>query len=157
MSTKQGIPDHWDQTADVVVIGYGGAGAIAAITAADAGASVIILEKSPALAGLDVSDIKGPVVEISGGGGDTHISTGSIVAPRNVDDAANYLYTASGGLTPVDVCKAWAEEVCKNEAWFKEMGIKGKVDDRRPTEYPNLPGAGSMTQFHALGGGPDIR
>ena len=35
----------WDKEADVVVIGYGGAGAAAAITAHDAGAEVLILEK----------------------------------------------------------------------------------------------------------------
>lgn len=37
--------DQWDMVADVVVVGYGGAGAVAAIAAADKGASVIILEK----------------------------------------------------------------------------------------------------------------
>ena len=37
--------ERWDATADVVVVGYGGAGACASIAAADAGASVIILEK----------------------------------------------------------------------------------------------------------------
>ena len=42
-----GIPSSWDYAADVVVVGYGVAGASAAITAHDAGASVIILEKSP--------------------------------------------------------------------------------------------------------------
>lgn len=35
----------WDREADVVVIGYGGAGAAAAITAHDAGAEVLVLEK----------------------------------------------------------------------------------------------------------------
>ena len=40
MSTK------WDKEADVVVVGYGLAGAVAALEAHDAGAEVIILEKS---------------------------------------------------------------------------------------------------------------
>ena len=39
------IPKKWDHTADVVCIGYGGAGACAAIEAHDAGAKVLILEK----------------------------------------------------------------------------------------------------------------
>jgi 3-oxosteroid 1-dehydrogenase len=39
------MPDKWDKEADVVIVGYGGAGACAAIAAADAGASVILLEK----------------------------------------------------------------------------------------------------------------
>lgn len=38
-------PRRWDHEADVVVLGYGGAGACAAIEAHDAGAKVIVLEK----------------------------------------------------------------------------------------------------------------
>ena len=38
--------EAWDKEADVVVVGFGGAGACAAIAAADAGASVILLEKN---------------------------------------------------------------------------------------------------------------
>ena len=41
------IPSTWDYSADVVVVGYGGAGAAAAIGAHDGGASVLILEKAP--------------------------------------------------------------------------------------------------------------
>lgn len=36
---------YWDEKADVVVLGYGGAGACAAIEAHDAGATVVVLEK----------------------------------------------------------------------------------------------------------------
>ena len=39
--------NKFDVSADVVVVGLGGAGAAAAITAADNNASVIILEKQP--------------------------------------------------------------------------------------------------------------
>jgi len=38
MEVKCNLPDKWDFEADVVVVGYGGAGAVAAITAHDAGA-----------------------------------------------------------------------------------------------------------------------
>jgi 3-oxosteroid 1-dehydrogenase len=41
------IPKKWDKEADVVILGFGGAGACAAIEAADAGAKVLILEKQP--------------------------------------------------------------------------------------------------------------
>jgi 3-oxosteroid 1-dehydrogenase len=36
---------HWSEEAEVVVVGYGGAGAVTAIAAADAGAKVLIMEK----------------------------------------------------------------------------------------------------------------
>jgi 3-oxosteroid 1-dehydrogenase len=38
-------PAKWSEEADVVIVGYGGAGAVAAITAHDAGAKALILEK----------------------------------------------------------------------------------------------------------------
>ena len=40
------LPAKWDREADVVILGYGGAGASAAITAKDAGADVVIFEKT---------------------------------------------------------------------------------------------------------------
>ena len=41
----QGLPEKWDDEADVVVVGYGAAGAAAAAEAHDAGADVLLLEK----------------------------------------------------------------------------------------------------------------
>lgn len=46
-ASAAGMPDRWDQEADVVVIGFGAAGYAAAIEAAGSGASVLILEKMP--------------------------------------------------------------------------------------------------------------
>jgi succinate dehydrogenase/fumarate reductase flavoprotein subunit len=43
---------QWDRTTDVVVVGFGAAGGVAAIEAHDAGASTIILEKMPDPGGL---------------------------------------------------------------------------------------------------------
>ena len=42
------LPEKWDREADVVVVGFGGAGAATAIAASDLGASVLMLEKAPA-------------------------------------------------------------------------------------------------------------
>ena len=39
------IPEEWDMEADVVIVGFGGAGAATAMEAHDAGANVLILEK----------------------------------------------------------------------------------------------------------------
>lgn len=63
----------WDAEYDVVVVGYGGAGASAAISAHDAGAKVLIIEKMPS------------------GGGNTAVSAGGVMIPKSADDAYTYL------------------------------------------------------------------
>ena len=55
------LPAKWDREADVVILGYGGAGASAAITAKDAGADVVIFEKT------------------AQGGGNTAVSSGGMI------------------------------------------------------------------------------
>ena len=44
---------RWHLDADVIIVGYGSAGAVAAITAYDAGAQVVILENLLTLAVID--------------------------------------------------------------------------------------------------------
>ena len=41
------LPAQWDAEADVVVVGFGAAGAATAITAHELGASVVLIEKAP--------------------------------------------------------------------------------------------------------------
>ena len=47
VDAKPWLPEKWDREADVVIIGYGGAGACAAISARQQGATVLVIEKSP--------------------------------------------------------------------------------------------------------------
>ena len=58
----------WNNETDVLVLGYGNAGSNAAIAAAEAGAKVLILEKTPA------------------GGGNVSVSSGGFVVPTNKED-----------------------------------------------------------------------
>lgn len=60
VNAKTDVPKKWDKIYNVVVIGYGGAGACAAITAHDAGSKVLILEK------------------MHEGGGNTAVSSGGL-------------------------------------------------------------------------------
>lgn len=60
------MPDAWDFTADAVVIGFGAAGATAAIELADQGLSVIVLEKTGSeLAGGDCAVCGGYIIPIT--------------------------------------------------------------------------------------------
>lgn len=72
---------EWDYETDVVVVGFGGAGASAAINASDAGADVIILEKAP-------EGDEGGNTSVSGGGSHLHYSFEYLRAniPDVVDD-----------------------------------------------------------------------
>jgi len=148
------VPENWSKAADVVVIGYGGAGAVAAITAHDAGASVLVLEKSPSLASLGVSSTNPPNVNwtISGGGGNTHMCGGQCVWVTDPIAGATHLYSISWGETPMDVCEAWATMANQNKAWYDKMGIKYTVTPNT-AEFPNLPGASSISRINTTGSG----
>ena len=54
-----GQTTQWDKEVDVIVVGYGAAGGISAITAHDAGAKVLLIEKMPHPGGISM---------LSGGG-----------------------------------------------------------------------------------------
>jgi succinate dehydrogenase/fumarate reductase flavoprotein subunit len=127
--TNASLPQKWHYEADVVVLGYGGSGIIAALTAYDAGASVLILEKAPI------------------GGGVTKISDTNFISPSDVEGAFQYWYATIGAVTSEAVCRATAEEACQNVAWLEKMGIKcGKPV--KHSEFPNMPGHSSMTGYH---------
>ncbi len=148
------VPTNWAQSADVVVVGYGGAGAVAAISAFDAGAKVLVLEKSPSLASLGVSATNPPNVNwtISGGGGNTHMSGGQCVWPSDIVLGAEHVYAISWGETPYDVCAAWATVANGNQAWYKKMGISFTVTPNT-AEFPNLVGASAISRINTAGSG----
>lgn len=73
---------EWQEEADVVVLGFGGAGAVAAITAMDAGAEVLILEKQ-------TPQKHTPNTMMSGGG--LHMA-------NNIQEAAKYFKAMAFGM-----------------------------------------------------------
>ncbi len=102
-----------EYTADVIVIGAGGAGLTAAITAADNGASVIVLEKMPIQ------------------GGNTLISGGEYAAPGNwiqteegIEDNAEQFYNdiLKGGDNENDpsLVRVLAENALAEANWLKD-------------------------------------
>jgi succinate dehydrogenase/fumarate reductase flavoprotein subunit len=90
-----------EMTADVIVVGFGGAGAVAAMEAHDAGASVVILEKAEA------------------GGGSTSISSGSVRIIDNHDKAANHYYSLAKGATPMPVVRAFVDNCNDLADWIR--------------------------------------
>ena len=78
-------------TYDVVIAGYGAAGASTATAAADAGASVLLLEKAPHLGGLSI------------------LSSGYMRVADDVGAAAEYLTATNGGRVSPELVVAFAE------------------------------------------------
>lgn len=142
---KADVPKKWDKTYDVVVIGYGGAGACAAITAHDAGSKVVILEK------------------MHEGGGNTAVSSGGLFNPNNREAAGKYMRQL------FEYSKSDMDENLNNIFLDNAMGIVEWIKGLKPgTEmkiyghagFPNVPGAESVDKWSVStgksGGGPNL-
>lgn len=137
---------NWDRVTDVVVVGFGAAGAVAAIEAHDAGANVVILEKMADPGGLSA------------------ISAGGIRVCFDVEECFSYLLATSGGRTPADIMRALAEGMAVIPDYVRKLA---KVSDAEVTVTPALgnyplPGYESLaycqvTRVPALEGAAEYR
>ena len=131
------LPEAWDYACDVLVIGYGGAGQWAALTAADPeeGASqVLVLEKAPVR-----------------GGGNSSINLGEFALPVDAEGACAYVKAFCNGQTPDDVIEAWVAEAMRNgeyaDHWqlpWLQLGGSLASGGTSSCEYPFLPGGEAM-------------
>ena len=134
MTSEYTVPSNWDTEAEVVIVGFGGAGAAASITASDLGAKVIILEKAPQ----------------GRHGGNTKVAAQGYLNPDSIEGAVAYLTAMCGPYeVPEDMVQVWAEEVCQNNEWISSIG--GDPQEHQfqvGIEYPELPGSESTHKFH---------
>jgi succinate dehydrogenase/fumarate reductase flavoprotein subunit len=82
---------NFDETYDVVVVGFGHGGGISAITAAETGAKTLIIEKAQVPGGLSIC------------------SYGAVRSACDPDAAFAYLKATNDGRTPDDVVRALAD------------------------------------------------
>ena len=135
------VPARWDKETDVICLGYGGAGAVTAITAFDAGAKVLVLEKMPQ------------------GGGNTAVSTGGFISPTNVEEAYTYitgLFQFSHSEIDKDLVRIYAEESVKNVEWIKSLRPGTDVMVYGHAGFPQVPGAKSMKKYGVQGEGKEM-
>ena len=120
------LPDKWDETVDVVVVGYGFAGSAAAIAAHDAGATVLLLEKAP-------EQYKG---------GNSRVNAQILFWPNDIEKAKIYFKALAGPYMDnisEDMVKVWATEMHANRAYLEGLGMKPVVAGG--AEFPELAGS----------------
>ena len=115
----------FDETYDVVVVGFGAAGTAAAVTARDAGASVVLVEKNP-------EHRHTPSTRMSGG---------MVMTVTDVDGGARYLDAGASGMVPFDVSHAWAERAAGLPKWFEEAIGGLDMVASAGAEHPGFEGA----------------
>jgi succinate dehydrogenase/fumarate reductase flavoprotein subunit len=121
---------------DVTVIGFGPAGASAAIAAHDAGASVTVLERMPY-------------------GGGNALNSGGFLFDVDGPDAVDHLEALCFGKTPRDVLEAFADGLHEVPAWLESLGGSLRVVDWPPS-WPNFPGHVTYRQFAGDRPGPAL-
>jgi len=98
---------------DMVVLGYGRAGASAALQGAQAGAKVLIVEES------------------SNGGGNSYCSSANLTSPQDFDAAmekdgaaqfTDNLEKATQHTTPREVVAAFTKGLHEMEPWLNQLG-----------------------------------
>ncbi len=97
-------PGHFDESFDVIVVGFGLAGAIAALNAHEAGAKTLLIEKSSVPGGLSIC------------------SYGAVRSARDPELAFQYLKATNDGRTPDEVLRALATGMCDIERYVRELG-----------------------------------
>lgn len=110
---------HWDFETDIVVIGFGAAGACASIEAAAAGAKVTLFERNSGSGGA--SGLSGGEIYLGGNGGtDAQQAAGF---SDSTEDFAAYLKMAGGAQADEAKCDLYAEEALDHYAWLKAQGV----------------------------------
>ncbi len=125
MAKAESLPAKWDKEVDVVIVGTGHAGLAAAITAADAGAKVVIIEK----------------MKKEFEGGNSKVSGNMWWTPTDLPQAMQYIDALSYGLTGKECIQALAEEMLKLNDWLDKLGIQHTPLGIFQPEHPELAGA----------------
>jgi 3-oxo-5alpha-steroid 4-dehydrogenase len=107
---------HWDIEADVVVIGFGAAGACAALEAAAAGRSVAVLDR---FAGGGATALSGGVV-YAGGGTPQQRAAG---VTDSADAMFGYLSTEVGDVVPPAVLRQFCDDSVTMLGWLEGHGV----------------------------------
>ena len=139
-------PRKWRDEADVIVVGLGVAGVVAAIEASDHGAKVLVLEKGP------------------GPSGASPVSSGTVWLPLNpiqghpdsVEDVVKYLTACAKLQGDEALIRTFAENTKETAEWlFNKIGLKA-TQPNRFDYHPLYPGAGRGRNVSSQGKGAGL-
>lgn len=133
-STKPWLPEKWQNEADVVIVGYGGAGACAAIEAHDSGVEVLILEKAPF------------------GGGNTVLAGGTILLPTNLADTTDCFRALSWGTADEELIRVFAKAAMELPVKFEALGAEVVRSGYFKHSFGSLPGCQSVNSVWNIKG-----
>src|SRR5215469_8169327 len=119
--------ERWHATADVVVVGYGYAGAVAAIEAHDAGADVLLIEKMPDPGGISIT------------------SGGNVRIVEDAEAGFRYLQAINAGTTPDPVLRAFAAGMREIPAYFRKISRVSEATVNKRQVDGNYPFPGTKT------------
>src|SRR6516162_11934264 len=119
--------ERWHATADVVVVGYGYAGAVAAIEAHDAGADVLLIEKMPDPGGISIT------------------SGGNVRTVEDSEEGFRHLQATNAGTTPDSVLRALAAGMAEIPAYFGKLARVCTATINRRQADGNYPFPGTKT------------
>lgn len=128
---NQRTPSGQNVECEVLVVGGGAAGSMAAIDAYDEGADVLVVEKMPSL------------------GGNCHVCGGNIMTPTDMK-VVDYLKTLAFKTVEPEIIEVFVKEALHNADWIRKLG--GDVIAFYPLQvvypsiiagagYPQVPGA----------------
>ncbi|MEZ4331336.1 MAG: FAD-dependent oxidoreductase [Myxococcota bacterium] len=110
---------RWDAECDVVVVGFGAAGASAAIEAADAGAQVILVEVASGSGGT--SAMAGGDIYLGGNGGTEAQRANGF--SDTTEDFFRYMMMAGGPDADEERVRLYAEGAQTHFGWLKDQGV----------------------------------
>lgn len=113
-------PKKWDVEADVVILGFGGAGACAAIEAADAGAKVLILEKQPQNKLINNTRMSGGIFHSPDPAGDKQALKAYAKAMFSGENIPGKLEGEQPDVSD-GLAQAWADLAPQNVNWLKKL------------------------------------
>lgn len=114
--------ENWDSEADVVVVGFGAAGSCAAIEAANAGASVQLLEVSSSFGGS--AALSGGDIYLGGGGGTSAQRAAGF--EDDTEDLFKYLMMVGGPGADEARVRLYANSAAAHYEWLQAQGVPFK-------------------------------